>query len=164
MISRHLRRAFNQGPDDLEARYAMCFGVCMGTMAIRSSGIGAVHACCYPPATKYHLSHGVAIGVMMPHVMRYNLVSNPAKFAAVAEAMGAEASDDLQAMGEAAADAVERLISDVGMPTRLREVGANQDDFPGFAETVMKRYAHHVANNPRDLKLEDLVAIYQAAY
>ncbi|MCB2188273.1 MAG: iron-containing alcohol dehydrogenase [Deltaproteobacteria bacterium] len=165
MIARHLRRAYTAGPSDLEARYAMCFGVSMGTMAIRSSGVGAIHATCYPPAARHQLSHGVAIALLMPAVMRYNLTANPAKYAAVAEVMG----EDLQGLSQeeaaqAAVSAVSRLIADVGLPTRLREVGVKREDFPGFAATVLGNYPHHIANNPRPAGLEDLVAIYESAY
>ncbi len=58
LIAKNLRKAYAKGPHHLDARYAMCLGVCMGTMAIRSSGVGAVHATCYPLAMKYKLSHG----------------------------------------------------------------------------------------------------------
>ncbi|MBC8417306.1 MAG: iron-containing alcohol dehydrogenase [Desulfobacterales bacterium] len=145
LVSKNLRKAFAKGSHNLDARYAMCFGVCMGTMAIRSSGIGAVHATCYPAAMKYNLSHGVAIGLMMPSVMAFNLISNLDKYAAVSRIMGerVEGLTTLEA-AQASVEAVKRLIVDVGLPTRLSEVGARQKDFPDFARTVMTRYAHHV--------------------
>ena len=164
LVSKNLRKAFAKGSHNLDARYAMCFGVCMGTMAIRSSGIGAVHATCYPAAMKYNLSHGVAIGLMMPSVMAFNLISNLDKYAAVSRIMGerVEGLTTLEA-AQASVEAVKRLIVDVGLPTRLSEVGARQKDFPDFARTVMTRYAHHVANNPRSITEEDVVAIYETA-
>lgn len=164
LVSKNLRKAFAKGSHNLDARYAMCFGVCMGTMAIRSSGIGAVHATCYPAAMKYNLSHGVAIGLMMPSVMAFNLISNLDKYAAVSRIMGerVEGLTTLEA-AQASVEAVKRLIVDVGLPTRLSEVGARQKDFPDFARTVMTRYAHHVANNSRSITEEDVVAIYETA-
>jgi len=164
LISKNLRKAFSKGTHNLEARYAMCFGVCMGTMAIRSSGIGAVHATCYPAAMKYHLSHGVAIGLMMPSVMSFNLISNMDKYAELARVMGerVQGLSTLEA-AQASVEAMKRLIADVGLPTGLSEVGGSRKDFPDFARTVMKRYAHHVANNPRNITEEDVVAIYESA-
>jgi alcohol dehydrogenase class IV len=165
IISRNIRKAYTKGAHNLEARYGMCFGVCMGTMAIRSSGIGAVHATCYPPAMKYHLTHGLAISIMMPSVMEYNLISNPEKFAAIASAMG-ENVEKLSTMDAAkvAVEAVRKLMKDLDLPLRLRDVGAKKEHFPDFAKIVMKRYGHHLANNPRDLTEQEIFKIYESAW
>ena len=165
VISKNIRKAYTKGTHSLDARYAMCFGVCMGTMAIRSSGIGAVHATCYPPAMKYHLTHGMAISIMMPYVMEYNLPSNLEKYAAIASAMGENGANlSTRAAAMTSVDAVRQLAADLGIPSRLRDVGAKQEDFPEFAKTVVKRYAHHVANNPRNLTEQDILKIFQSAW
>lgn len=165
VISKNIRKAYTKGTHSLDARYAMCFGVCMGTMAIRSSGIGAVHATCYPPAMKYHLTHGMAISIMMPYVMEYNLPSNLGKYAAIASAMGENGANlSTRAAAMTSVDAVRQLTADLGIPSRLRDVGAKQEDFPEFAKTVVKRYAHHVANNPRNLTEQDILKIFQSAW
>jgi alcohol dehydrogenase len=165
IISRHIRKAYAKGAHNLEARYAMCFGVCMGTMAIRSSGIGAVHASSYPVAVKCRLTHGAAIALMMPSVMAFNLISNMEKYASVAEAMG-ERVEDLSTMeaAQTSVEAVRHLIKDLCLPGKLRDVGASQEDFPEFARVVLKRYGHHLANNPRNITEEDLIQIYEAAW
>ena len=165
LIAKNLGKAYARGDRNLEARYAMCFGVCMGTMAIRSSGIGAVHATCYPIAMKYKLSHGVAIALMMPAVMAFNLIGNLEKYAAVARAMG-EQVEKISTTEAACAsvEAVKRLISDLGLPSGLEAVGASRKDFPGFARTVMDRYAHHLANNPVTVTEKDVVALYESAF
>lgn len=165
LISKNIRKAYSKGANSLEARYAMCFGVCMGTMAIRSSGVGAIHATCYPPAMKYHLTHGLSASMMMPYVMEYNLIGNMGKYAAVGSAIG-ERVEGLSSMdaARAAVEAVRRLIKDLGLPSRLREVGARKEDFPDFARIVMKRSAHNIVNNPRDLTEQDIVKIYESAW
>ncbi|OPY93152.1 MAG: 1,3-propanediol dehydrogenase [Syntrophaceae bacterium PtaU1.Bin231] len=165
VISRNIQKAYAKGNQNLEARYAMCFGVCMGTMAIRSSGVGAIHATCYPPAMEYHLSHGVAISIMMPYVMEYNLIANMTKYAAVAEAMGEKVEGLSQReAAQASVEAVRGLMRDLSLPMRLRDVGGKKEDSAKFAATVVKRYAHHIANNPRNLTEKDLVNIYEMAW
>jgi alcohol dehydrogenase len=164
-IGRYLRPAYTKGSKLLEARYFMCLGVCMGTMAIRSSGLGAIHALCYPPALKHHLSHGMAIGLMMLHVMEYNLISNLEKYAHIAEALGMKI-EGLSTYEAAlkSLEAVRTLLRDLGFPPRLREVGISEEDFDQYAENVPKFYAHHLANNPRDLSVADIKQIYRNAY
>lgn len=165
LIAQNIRKAYANGSHNLDARYAMCFGVCMGTMAIRSSGVGLVHATCYPPAMKYHLSHGAAICLLMPYVMEYNLISNVEKYAAVASVMG-EIVEGLSIMdaAKAAVKAVKELINDLKLPSRLRDVGAKQEDFPEFAKAVMTRYPRLTSNNPRATNEQDIIDIYESAY
>jgi alcohol dehydrogenase class IV len=165
IISKSLRKAYAKGSQSPDARYAMCFGICMGTMAIRSSGVGAVHATCYPPAMKYNLTHGLAISIMLPYVMEYNLIGNLEKFATIATAMGENiAGLSMRDAGYLAVKAVKKLIKDVGLPLRLRDVGAKKEDFFKFAKTVVMRYSHHLSNNPRDLDEKDIIKIYELAY
>jgi alcohol dehydrogenase class IV len=97
--------------------------------------------------------------------MGYNLISNLEKYAAVASAMG-ENVEKLSPgeAAEAAVRAVRRLIGDLGIPGRLRDVGARKEEFPEFARVVVKRYGHHLANNPRNLTEEDILQIYESAW
>ncbi len=165
IISKNLREAYAKGAYNLEARYGMCLGVCMGTMAIRSSGMGMIHGTCYPPAMKYHLSHGLAISIMMPYVMEYNLISNREKYAAIALAMGEKVENlSLRDTAEKAVIAVKRLIEDLGLPSKLREVGVQQEDCAEFAKTVVTRYQYHMENNPRNVTEQDILRIYESAW
>jgi alcohol dehydrogenase len=164
-VSHHLRPAFTKGHRRLEARYFMCLGVCMGTMGLRSSGSGALHAVSYPVAAEASLSHGESLAIMMPHVMQYNLISNLPKFANIAKAMGEEikglSSYDAALL---AVEAVRSLIRDVGLPERLRDVGINKSRFNDFAEAVKKNSSYLLDNNPRDFSIDDLKDLYSQAY
>lgn len=165
LISKNIRKAYSQGPQSLDARYAMSFGTCMGTMAIRSSRGGAIHPTCYPLAMKCHLTHGLSISLMMPYVMEYNLTGNLERYAAVASAMG-QSVEGLSTgdAAQAAVKAVKRLIGDLGLPSRVRDVGAKKEDFPEFARFVVKKYPHYIAYNPRKVGEEDIIRIYESAW
>lgn len=165
LIAQNLRKAYTNGPADPEARYAMCLGVCMGTLGVRSAATGNIHATSYPMARKYHLSHGRGIALMMPAVMEFNLVVNPEKYAAVADALGEETAG--LSPVEAARRSVEgakKLISDLNLPSRLRDVGVREADFPEFAKSVVTNYPRLTSNNPRRMNEEDVIQVYQAAY
>jgi len=96
----------------------------MGTMAIRSSGLGAIHAMCYPPAIKYHLSHGLSIALIMPYIMEYNFISNLAKFANIARALGMKTEGlSLHEAALKSIEAVRLLLQDLGLSRRLRDFG-----------------------------------------
>jgi len=165
LIARNLRKAYANGPADPEARYAMCLGVCMGTLGVRSSATGNIHAASYPMARKYHLSHGRGIALMMTAVMEFNLVSNPEKFAAVADALGEETAglSPIEA-AKRGVEGVKKLISDLNLSSRLRDVGVREADFSEFAKSVVTNYPRLTSNNPRQMTEEDVIRVYQAAY
>jgi len=133
-------------------------------MAFASGGLGAVHALAYPIGTEYHLSHGRANSVMLPHVMRYNLAGNPEKYAAIALFMGKdiEGLSDLEA-ALLAVEAVEELLTTLQIPFHLRDYGIRKEDLPKLVQGAM-RFSRLFIPNPRDLKEEDVSSIYEGAY
>src|SRR5207253_11038647 len=61
-----------QHPNDLEARGAMQVGAFLAGTAIENSMLGVCHACANPLTAHYGLTHGLAIGILLPHVVRFN--------------------------------------------------------------------------------------------
>ena len=59
-------------PADIEARSAMQLGAHFAGMAIEQSMLGAAHACANPLTARYNLSHGLALAILLPHVVRWN--------------------------------------------------------------------------------------------
>ena len=59
-------------PGDLEARGAMQLGAHFAGIAIENSMLGACHACANPLTAHYGMTHGIAIGILLPHVIRFN--------------------------------------------------------------------------------------------
>ncbi len=71
----YLSRNFQQvidSPNDIEARGAMQLGAYLAGMAIESSMLGAAHALANPLTAHFEIPHGQAVGLMMPHVIRFN--------------------------------------------------------------------------------------------
>lgn len=162
-IDQYLPIAWAKG-SNLEARYFMSLAATTAGMAFASGGLGAVHALAYPIGTEYHISHGRANSVMLPHVMRYNLAGNPEKYAAIALFMGKDIEElsDLEA-AQQAVEAVEKLLTTLQIPIQLRNYGIPKEDFPKLVEGGMK-FSRLFIPNPRDLKEEDIYSIYEGAY
>src|SRR5580704_6518362 len=59
-------------PGDLEARGAMQVGAFLAGTAIENSMLGACHSCANPLTAHYGMTHGLAIGILLPHVIRFN--------------------------------------------------------------------------------------------
>lgn len=162
ILYHHIRTAYANG-NNIEARCAMMEGSLLAGMAFANAGVTAVHAFAYPIGAEFHIPHGIANTLMLPHVMRFNLIGNVPKFAEISDAfdLPSDGMDDLAA-AEIVVDAIERLAHDLRVPRHLSEFGISEMDMPALAEGVMK-VTRLLANNPRSMTVRDAEEIYMAA-
>jgi alcohol dehydrogenase class IV len=163
LIGRYLRRAVANG-NDLEAREGMALGASLAGMAFSNVGVAAVHALEYPVGGAVHCSHGAGNGLLLPHVMRFNLPARLPHFARIAQLLG----EDVAGLGERqaaerAVTAVERLRDAIGVPRRLRDLGLTEGQLRPFAETAFG-IRRILRVNPRTVTPDDLEGIYRAAF
>jgi alcohol dehydrogenase class IV len=163
LVGVHLRRAVHHG-DDLDAREGMALAATLAGMAFSNVGVAAVHALEYPVGGATHCSHGGGNGLLLPHVMRFNMPARVKEFAAVARLLGEDVVGlREEEAAERAVAAVERLRDDIGVPRRLRDLGVTLDQLRPFAEKAFAiRRVMRV--NPRPASVEDLEGILRAAY
>ncbi len=163
LIARYLPIAWAKG-SNLEARYQMSAAATVAGLAFGSGGLGAVHALAYPLGTEYHMTHGRTNAIMLPHIMKFNLSGNPAKYARIAELMGQDING--YSMYEAAAmavDAVKELLDTIKVSYNLSDYDIPTKDLPKLVDGGMKQ-ARLFVPNPRDLIREDVESIYEGAY
>ncbi len=163
LVGRHLVRACD-APHDYEAREGMALAATLAGMAFSNVGVAVVHALEYPIGGALHCSHGAGNGLLLPYVMRYNLPVRKAALARVAQLLGEDVSDlDETSAAERAVTVVERLRHAIGIPSRLREIGARPEQLRGFAEKAfgIKRV---LRVNPRVPTVDDLEAILREAW
>ena len=149
----HLEQAFPTvltDPTNLPARAGMQWGAYLAGMAIEASMLGVCHSCANPLTAHYGITHGTAIGLMLPHVIRYN--------AAVAGHLYAE----LYVSAARLADRVEQLVRAAGMPTSLKECGVSDSILPVLADEANQQWTARF--NPRPVTDKDILGIYQAAW
>jgi alcohol dehydrogenase class IV len=162
LIGRHLRQAVHNG-QDLEAREGMALAATLAGMSFSNVGVAAVHALEYPVGGATHCSHGAGNGLLLPYVMRYNLPVRQKETARIASLLGEDVSGLSEAAAaEAAVKAVERLRADIGIPSRLRELGVKEEQLRGFAEKAfgIKRI---LRVSPREMTVEALEEILREA-
>jgi alcohol dehydrogenase class IV len=163
LIGANLARAVEH-PNDMAAREAMSLGSMLAGMAFSNVGVALVHALEYPIGGATHCSHGAGNGMLLPHVMRYNLSLRKREFARVAKLLGEEVSalpEDQAA--ERAVLAVEKLNRAIGIPSRLSELGVRREQIPGFAEKALS-IARIVRVNPRVPQLSEVVQLLHDAF
>jgi len=163
LIAENLTMAFAKG-ENIDARYQMSLAATTAGLAFGSGGLGAVHAFSNPLGIEYHLSHGRTNAIMLPHIMAYNLIGNPTKFAWIAGAMGEEV-EGLPSMEAATlgVGAVQELLNRLKIPIRLRDYDIPQEDIPKLVEGAMK-VSRLFVPNPRNLTREDVEEIYRTAW
>jgi alcohol dehydrogenase len=159
LLDANLDKVLRQ-PGDLEARGAMQIGAYFAGVAIENSMLGVCHACANPLTAHYGLTHGVAIGVLLPHVIRFNAEAVGGLYGDLAHEVGLR-NGDLAAAGEALALHVTDLLRAAGLPTRLSECGVSPGIFSVLAEEASQQWTARF--NPRPASEADLHHIYETA-
>jgi alcohol dehydrogenase len=146
-------------PGDLEARGAMQMGAFLAGTAIENSMLGACHACANPLTAHYGMAHGLAIGIMLPHVIRYNAPAAGRLYADLMEQ--ANLADGTADPAEVVAQRVAQLMRVAHLPSTLSECGVAESILPVLAEEANKQWTARF--NPRTVTDKDLLTLYEAA-
>ena len=156
MLSREAFRLCHSGfsrvlrePQNVEARGQMLLGAAYAGIAIENSMLGAAHSCANPLTAYFHVVHGEAVGVMLPHVIRFN--SALPEIAAIYESYF---DGDL-------ADRISELLWEAKMPRTISECGVTEADLGKLAAMAVKQWTAQF--NPRPVTEADFVEMYRAA-
>jgi len=151
---------------NLAARGDMLMSSMMGAIAFQKD-LGAVHSCAHALSTVADLHHGLANGIMIDHVMRFNAPAASAKLAELARVARVQGGDS--GSEAARADAfvawLARLKSDLGIPAKLSDHAATRrvtpDDIAKLVEIAVADTCHQT--NPRPCTADDFRRIFAAA-
>ena len=147
-------------PDDIEARAAMQLGAYFAGAAIENSMLGATHACANPLTARYGTTHGAAIALMLPSVVRWNSPVVAERYAELLKISGDEISHDNP--GESLARRLEQFAVAGGLPQRLQHISVPRSDLPALAAEAAKQWTGTF--NPRALNAAGAMEIYERAY
>jgi alcohol dehydrogenase len=149
-------------PNDLDARGGMQLGACFAGLAIENSMLGATHALANPLTAFYGIVHGQAIGMMLPHVIRFNGVEFDGWYRELLEYVPSTNGDPRHHASHVLADVVADFARRAGLPERLSQCGIERDKLPELAEDAAKQWTGTF--NPRKVGVEELLSIYETAY
>jgi alcohol dehydrogenase class IV len=165
LVAANFRRAYGKGNKHIEARYGMAVAASLGMKAAEIAGTGLGHFIDSLVVGKFHISHGAALTILLPHVCEFNLVAVPERYARVAAMLGeqTEGLTVIDAAGKAVA-ALRRLATDMGMKQRLSEAGMKESDIPPLVDDLFRLKAGPIdLYNPRTATKEDVIKLLQAA-
>lgn len=162
LLGENFARVLNE-PANLDARSGMQLGACFAGLAIENSMLGATHALANPLTTRYHIVHGQAIGLMLPHVIRFNGAEFGNWYRDLLEGTGGangfpDPASGFQGLAEFVAD----LARQAGLPERLSQCGVEQAKLPQLAAEAAKQWTGSF--NPRRVGEAELLSLYEAAY
>jgi alcohol dehydrogenase len=121
--------------------------------------LGVCHSCANPLTAHYGVTHGVAIGVMLPHVIRFNAPTAGELYAELVAETGAANG---QPAADALADRVTEMLAAAGLPRTLKECGVSDTILPLLAEEANQQWTARF--NPRSVSETDILGLYRAAW
>jgi alcohol dehydrogenase len=146
-------------PADPEARSAMQLGSHVAGMAIEQSMLGAAHACSNPLTARYNIAHGLALAILLPHVVRWNARGALDRYQALLGAPRGRARDEDAA--ETLARRIEDLAGAGGLGSSLSASGVDAADLPALAAQAAQQWTGTF--NPRPFDAAGALEIYTAA-
>jgi len=178
LVFKYLPIAF-ENPSDEEARCMMHNAACIAAMAFSNASVGVNHALAHAFGARFHVAHGKANALMLPHVMAYNaavptkFMPSPytkgyvahKKYATVADLLGL-GGQTVQEKVEKLIAATEQLLDQLGFPRSIAELGIPRDEFERAIPEMVKAAFDDPSwrSNPRMPLMQELVELFWKAY
>ena len=148
LVHKNLEKATHN--PDITSRSNMMMAALMGAVAFQK-GLGVVHSTAHPLSTLYDTHHGLANAIMLPHGIRYNIPQCHEKMQYLSDSIW---SHDF-------VKSVQELIQKLHLPSKLSEIGIEEEDIGKLAKLAYKDPCH--ACNPRPVTEKDFETIYKDA-
>jgi alcohol dehydrogenase len=143
--------AMVRGDSDEHTRGRMLIGSFLAGAAIEHSMLGAAHACANPMTARFEIVHGIAVGLMLPSVVRFNAL---------------EVDDLYESLhpggAEGLAAHLERLRATGNLPERIRDLGVPREALPELSAEAAQQWT--AGHNPRAVTDKELLDLYEAAF
>ena len=180
IIFEYLPLAYNEGKTNVKAREKMANASTMAGMAFSNAFLGICHSLAHKMGSFHKVPHGVANGILINHVIKFNAVDDPRKQAAFsqykypdAKSRYAEIADHLRLGGKTEDQKVELLLKaiddlkrKVDMPMTVSEFGVDKNQYFGSLEAMSNQAFDDQCTgaNPRYPSIEELEQIYRDVY
>ena len=161
LIYKNLEKAANE--KDEYAVDQVAYGQYIAGMGFSNVGLGIVHSMAHSLGAYFDTPHGVANALLLPHVLKFNGAVCPELYRNMGTSFGLDMSNttDEEAVDKVV-EAVRELSIKLNIPQTLREIGISYEMIPTLAKQAINDAC--TPGNPRDVTVEDLIDIYEAAY
>ena len=159
MIAENLPIAVEE-PQNPVGREGMALAQYIAAQAFSNVGLGLVHGMAHPMGSLHDVPHGVANALLLPTIMEFNMPTRIEKYVIIAQHMGVDTTGmSAEEAAQAAVDAVRALSVKVGIPQHLSDLGITEEHIPALAEQALTDVC--TPGNPREVTLDDIVALYK---
>ncbi len=148
-------------PENLEAQGEMLLGAHLAGAAIENSMLGAAHACANPLTARYGITHGVAVGLMLPQVIKFNGQAVDEEYKDLLHLAGFP-EKNFSSGGEQLAKRIVEQKTAAKLPQRLRECDVEEHVLPELAEAAAKEWTGNF--NPRPVMETQFLELYRASF
>ncbi|MBC3862073.1 iron-containing alcohol dehydrogenase [Undibacterium jejuense] len=146
-------------PQNLAARQAMLLGAFLAGQSFANAPCAAVHALAYPIGGIFHVPHGLSNSLVLPAVLRFNASAAHPHYAELAAIVAPHEQGSSEAKSSALINALEQLTCELGIATRLQQVGIKEGDLDKITTDAMLQ-TRLLGNNPREVTWQQARAIY----
>ena len=166
LISQNFLKVIKE-PHDLEARKKIAVAQYMAGMSFTNAGLGIVHSMAHPLSAYYDIPHGIANALILPYIVEFNSEGYSGckeKMNELAEAFDPEFDEDRCAAtsAEHCAAIIRSFIKAAGLPERLSDAGAKEEDIPELARSAYNDAS--TPDNPRKVGEADLEKLYRKMF
>ncbi len=178
LVFEYLPRAYQDGSDK-EAREKMHNASCMAGMAFTNAFLGINHSLAHKLGGEFHIPHGRANAVLLPHVLKYN-TQRPTKFTIwpkyetfIADKKVAELAAAIGCAGKTTQESVDNFIAEIqklmktlNMPASIRACGIDKKEYMNRIGYLAERAFEDQCTpaNPRMPLVSELEELYRKAY
>ena len=164
LLQEHLESVLSS-PDDLHARGQVLLGAAYAGIAIENSMLGCAHSAANPLTAHYGTVHGNAVGLLLPHAMRYNAedpkaLATYARLALENRLVNRDASDSYAF--ESLQDRVNELLIAAKLPRTLDALNVPASEIPTLAQEASTQWTAQF--NPRSICAQGFETLYEAAH
>jgi alcohol dehydrogenase len=142
-------------PKSIEARAAMQLGAAYAGLAIEHSMLGAAHSAANPLTAHYGIVHGRAVGMMLPHVLRFNAACSASLYEDLANSVNLPGFEGLLRR-------LDEILLLAGIPRTLSDYHIPRSAISELAREAKEQWTAQF--NPRPVTVEDFEALYRACY
>ena len=155
LIIQNLPKCYDDN-EDLDARENMAYGEYMAGLSYSNSGLGLAHSIAHALSGKYNIQHGIALSMVLPAVLKFNMYSKEAvEYKYIAESFGHDCDDMEQTeIARLAVKEMEKFKNDFNIPKRLSDYGVQEEDLDILAVNAFEDAC--TESNPREATMTDI--------
>ena len=180
LVFKYLPQAYSEGTTNVKAREKMAHASTIAGMAFANAFLGICHSMAHKLGAEHHIAHGVANGILIDHVIRFNAVDNPRKqasfpqykypnakwrYAKIAEHLNLGGKNDDEKV-ENLIKAIQNLKKQINLPSTIAECGVTKEAFYSTLDSMTEDAFDDQCTgaNPRYPLMSELKEMYINAY